>query len=175
MKTKSLLATLVLSAGLFSITANAQTDQTAPVTVNIDLTAPVISIDLGADPTVNFLYATAADYTVAQTQPKVGHFTVISNQNYDITVAAQAEFTVYPAQTAVPLSVVQVSVDPATANGGTLTMQPLSMTPGELVSDATATTGATYNVNYSIPDAAPLLGKANEVYTTTVIYTATQL
>lgn len=177
MKKKSSLLAILVFALVFSIeSANAQSDQTAPVTVNIDLTAAVLSIELGGTPTVNFVYGSPADYTVSQTQPKPGHFTVISNQAYDITVEAQAQFTVDAGNaTPVPLDVVEVSVDPATANGGSLATQPLSPGPLAIVSGASPTAGATYNVNYTIPDATPLLGKVPLVYSTTVIYTATQL
>lgn len=177
MKTKSSLLAILMFGLVFSMQrASAQTDQTAPVTVNIDLTAAVLSIDLGPNPTVNFVYGTAAAYTISQTQAKPAHFTVISNQSYDITVEAVTEFNTSPTNlTPVPLDVIDISVDPATANGGTLTTQPLTLGPLEIVSAAAPTTGAVYNVNYTIPDATPLLGKAPIVYTTTVIYTATQL
>lgn len=174
MKKITILSLLVIGAIGISQKANAQTDVTGPVTVNIDLTAEVISIDLGADPTVNFVYATAADYTESKTVTKEGHFTVISNLPYDITVAAQGEF-VSPSEDDLPLDLVTVSVDPATANGGTLTDAPLALAETPLVGEAEASTSAVYNVDYTIDNPAPLLDLAREVYTTTVTYTATQL
>lgn len=156
--------------------AQAQTDQTGNVTVSIDLTAPVISIDLGADPNVTFVYSTPEDYTTPQVEPKVGHFTVVTNQDYEVTVQATEEFTVIPENASpIPLSVVQVSVDPSTTGGGTPAIVPLSSTAGTLVTDGPATIGTTYNINYTIPDATSLIDKVPEVYSTTVIYTATQI
>lgn len=154
--------------------AQAQPGQTDPVTVNIDLTAEVISIDLGADPTVDFVYAEAADYATEQVVNKPSHLTVVSNEPYNISVAAQDEFTSSSADL-VDLGIVSVSVDAATANGGTLNTVPLSQTDGLLVENADATTASTFNVDYTISDATPLLNVAREMYTTTVIYTATQL
>lgn len=152
---------------------------TAPVTVAIDLTAPVISITLGADPDVLFTYATAEDYTTPQVVAKPGHFTVVSNQDYEVSVVAQGEFTVNAANDEpIPLEVVQVTVDPSTTGAGTATMVPLSTTASEatvLATEAPATVGTLYNINYTIPDATPLLDKVPQVYSTTVIYTATQL
>lgn len=174
---KFCFVTGITIAGLLSIhQVKAQTDQTAPVTVTIDLTAPVLSIDLGADPNVEFVYATPEDYTTPQVEPKLGHFTVVSNQVYDVTVAAQEEFTVVPENDSpIPLGVVQVSVDPSTTGGGTGAVVPLAQTAGTLVTDGPATLGATYNINYTIPDATSLINKQPEEYSTTVIYTATQL
>lgn len=152
---------------------------TTPVTVSIDLTAPVISITLGADPEVLFTYATAEDYTTPQVVAKPGHFTVVSNQNYEVSVVAQGEFTVNAANDApIPLNVVQVTVDPSTTGAGTTTMVPLSTTASEatlLATDAPATAGTLYNINYTISDATPLLNKFAQAYSTSVIYTATQL
>lgn len=177
MKIRSLITgTLIFTGVLVAGQVMAQTDQTAPVTVTIDLTAPVLSIDLGASPNVSFVYATPEDYTTPQVEPKVGHFTVVSNQVYDVTVAAQEAFTVVPENDSpIPLSVVQVSVDPSTTGGGTPAVVPLSQTAGTLVTDGPATLGTTYNVNYTIPDATSLINKQPEAYSTTVIYTATQL
>lgn len=177
MKKYYLVTGIALISGILSVNyAFGQSDQTAPVTVTIDLTSPVLSIDLGADPNVDFVYATPEDYTTPQVEPKISHFTVVSNQAYDITVAAQEEFTVIPENDSpIPLSVVQVSVDPSTIGGGTPSVVPLSQTAGTLVSDGPATLGTTYNINYTIPDATSLLNKQPEQYSTTVIYTATQL
>lgn len=124
---------------------------------------------------MTFNYPTAASYTVPQTVPKLGHFTVISNQAYDVTVAGTAPFSNANSATPIPLNVVTVSVDPGTANGGAVTPVILSAAAQPVVSGATPTGGATYNVSYSIPDATPLLGRSPLIYSTTVVYTATQL
>lgn len=163
---------LMLCAGQKTIAQ--PSDVTDPVNVSIDLTAAVISIDLGTDPDVAFVYADAEDYANEQTETMLGHFTVVSNQPYEIAVAANTEFT-SPSSDEVPLSIVDVSVDPGTANGGTLATIPLSTTPGILVTGADPSTGAVYNVDYTIADAAPLVGLSAEVYTTSVTYTATHL
>lgn len=149
-------------------------DVTGPVSVNIDLTTPVISITLGASPDVNFIYQTAEDYTDSKTESKSSHFTVISNLPYDISVKAESEFT-SPANNNPELDLVEIQVDPATPNGGDLNVVPLSLTGSVLVEGADPSAGAVYNVDYSIPDATPLLGLDGEVYSTTVTYTATHL
>ncbi|MEJ2884482.1 hypothetical protein [Pedobacter sp. GR22-6] len=174
-KKLSLLAFSMLPIFLLAGRANAQSASTDPVTVNINLSAEVISIVLGGSPDVTFNYPTAASYTVPQTVPKLGHFTVISNQNYDVTVSGTAPFSNANSATPIPLNVVTVAVDPATANGGAVAPVILSGTAQPVVSGATPTGGATYNVNYSIPDATPLLGRSPLIYSTTVVYTATQL
>lgn len=169
------LFTIGCVAFLMSITGYvAQAQQTDPVTVNIDLTAEVISIDLGADPTVNFVYTEAADYAEEQVVTKPGHLIVVSNEPYNIAVSAQGPFT-STSNDPVDLGVVTVAVDEGTPNGGELTPVVLSATDAVLVAEADATTTATYDVHYSIPDASTLLDVAREIYTTTVVYTATQL
>lgn len=180
MKNKLTLAILFLVAICIGQQAKAQTpiaDVTAtdPVTVNIDLTTPVLSIKLGADPTVNFKYTTADEYTKDKEEKKTGHFTVISNTPYDIAVKALGEFTSTSSGN-LPLSLVTVNIDAATANGGTLTGPQALVINSEqtLATEASPSIGAVYNVNYSIPDASTLITLANEIYTTTVIYTVTQ-
>lgn len=143
----------------------------APVTVNINMT-DAISITLGADPTVNFNYTTATDYTASKTVEKTNHFTVVSNKPYDLSVAAAAGFT--PAG-GPNLNIVTVTVPPSTANGGTpVANVALSTTAAALVNNSTASTGATYTVDYTIANPASLLNLAGSAYTTTVTYTATQ-
>ncbi|WP_129716021.1 hypothetical protein [Pedobacter sp. SYP-B3415] len=167
-------AVAVFATGTTSLAQSSATSQ--PVTVNIDLSASVISIALGATPTVNFVYASAADYTAPKTVSKPGHFTVVSNRNYTITAAAQTPFTVVATDpTPLSLGVVNISVDPATLNGGTPATQALSQTPAPIITNAVPTVGAVYNINYAIPDATPLLGRSASIYSTTVVYTATQL
>ena len=166
MKNKVLIGLFTFAAVCFGQNIYAQTS--APVTVNINLT-DALSITLGADPTVNFDYLEAADYTEVQTVQKPNHFTVISNQEYNLTVQAVTAFS--PAGPA--LDIVTVSVDPGTTNGGTHV--PLNIDPTPLLNNADASTGATYTINYEIADATTLLGLPDPTYTTTVTYTATQL
>jgi hypothetical protein len=132
-----------------------------------------ISITLGATPTVNFTYTTAADYTASKTVEKAGHFTVVSNKPYNLTVAATAAFT--PAG-GPALNIVTVTVPAASANGGTpVANVPLSTTAASLVTNSTASTGASYTVDYTIANPASLLNLGASAYSTTVTYTATQL
>lgn len=176
MKNKLTLTLLVLAAICFGQQAKAQVkfDVTTPVILSIDLSASVISIELGATPAVNFVYATAADYASAKTIQKPGHLTVISNKAYDLAVKAETEFASTSSEN-LPLSLVTVSVDAATANGGTLNSRSLTMANQTLVTSADPSTTAVFDVDYSIPDASQLIALAKEVYTTTVVYTATQL
>ncbi|WP_312185097.1 hypothetical protein [Sphingobacterium sp.] len=173
MKKNLLVILFALAALCFGQQVKAQNPSatSAPVTVNINLT-DAISITLGADPTVNFNYATAADYAGSKTVEKANHFTVVSNRAYDLTVAATAAFA--PAG-GPALNVVTVTVPAATSNGGTpVTNVPLSTTAAPLVNNSTPTTGAVYNVNYTIANPASLLNLAASTYSTTVTYTATQ-
>lgn len=177
---KNLIFTLfALAAICLGHQAKAQVSaSTNPVTVNIDLQASVISIALDASPTVNFVYATAAEYAAPKSVTKASHLTVISNKPYDISVQANGLFTSSNTSntTDLPaLGVVNVSVDPTTANGGTLSTVTLSQTDQPLVEEADPTTTAVYNVVYTIPTATTLVALPKEVYTTTVTYTATQL
>jgi len=175
MKKNLLIILFVAVAICFGHQAKAQVKPTAtsqPVTVNINLT-DAISITLGATPTVNFTYTTAADYTASKTVEKAGHFTVVSNKPYNLTVAATGAFT--PAG-GPDLDIVTVTVPAASANGGTpVANVPLSTTAASLVTGSTASTGASYTVDYTIANPASLLNLGASSYSTTVTYTATQL
>ncbi|WP_343567306.1 hypothetical protein [Sphingobacterium sp.] len=173
MKKNLFIPLIALAAICFGNQAKAQVAATSqPVTVNINLT-DAISITLGATPTVNFTYTTAADYTASKTVEKAGHFTVVSNKPYNLTVAATAAFT--PAG-GPALNIVTVTVPAASANGGTpVANVPLSTTAASLVTNSTASTGASYTVDYTIANPASLLNLGASAYSTTVTYTATQL
>ncbi|MGK6350311.1 hypothetical protein [Parapedobacter sp. DT-150] len=176
---RHLLTAVFLGCTMVVGLANAQESQTAPVTVSIDLSAEVISIELGAAPDVEFVYATPEDYNTAQVIAKPAHFTVVSNQSYEVSVLAQGEFTVNATnEEPIPLDAVQVSVDGSTTGAGTTAVVPLTTTAGEttvLATAAPASLGTIFNINYTIPDATPLLDKVPQEYSTTVVYTATQL
>src|SRR5690606_9333668 len=126
----------------------------AAVTVNINLT-DALSITLGASPTVDFDYNLATDYTQAKTVEKAGHFTVVSNREYDLSVKAEA-----PCSTGGPsLGIVSVEVNPTHApqNGGTVNQNvPLSETASPLLTGANPSLGAVYQVDYTIDDATEL-------------------
>lgn len=178
MKKNLILTFFVLVAVCLGQQAKAQVS-TAPVTVNIDLQAAVLSIALDAAPTVNFVYGTAADYTAAKTVAKPGHLTVISNKPYEIAVSADGLFTSSNATntTNLPaLGIVGINIDPATLHGGSPTpVTALTQVDQVLVSGANAEINAVYNVNYTITNPVTLVSLPLEVYTTTVTYTATQL
>ncbi|NQD72491.1 hypothetical protein HP439_17320 [Sphingobacterium shayense] len=174
MKRNLLIALFTFAAVCFGQIAYAQVEATtSDVTVNINLT-DAISITLGPDPIVDFNYVDADDYSQEQIVNKPNHFTVISNQEYNLSVQATTEFT----PTGPALDIVTVSVDPAsvTANGGTaIENVPLNLSPEPLLNTANPSTSAVYQINYEIADPTPLLGLAAGTYTATVTYTATQL
>jgi len=175
MKKNLFIPLIALAAICVGNQAQAQVKPAAtsqPVTVNINLT-DAISITLGATPTVNFTYTTAADYTASKTVEKADHFTVVSNKPYNLTVVATGAFT--PAG-GPALNIVTVTVPAASANGGTpVANVPLSTTAASLVTNSTASTGASYTVDYTIANPASLLNLGASAYSTTVTYTATQL
>lgn len=178
MKTIYIVILIILGEMFFSNNLLAQTQSTNPLTLTVNLSTDVISISLGADPNVEFLYDAAGDYTTTQTVTKTGHVTVVSNQEFDLAVAARSNFT-SNGTGSLNLNVVSVSVDPSTLNGGSSTAVALALAatgPGTtLVTGADPSSGAVFNINYSIPNVSTLLGLANQIFTTTVVYTATQL
>ncbi|RAJ33437.1 hypothetical protein [Pedobacter cryoconitis] len=175
MKKTLLVAAIVLAfTSIFNLKANAQA-----VSGNVPLSivlSDAFSITLGATPNVVFTYATAADYASSKTVLKSNHFTVVSNKPYSVAVKAATEFNVIAGNaTPVSLSVVQVSIDPSTpTTGATYATPALTTTNQALVTAASATLTTAYNVNYSIPTAAGLLGKVAGTYATNVVYTVTQ-
>jgi hypothetical protein len=175
MKKNLFIPLIALAAICFGNQAKAQVKPAAtsqPVTVNINLT-DAISITLGATPTVNFTYTTAADYTASKTVEKAGHFTVVSNKPYNLTVVATGAFTPSGGP---DLNIVTVNVPSGSANGGSpVANVPLSTTAASLVTNSTASTGASYTVDYTISNPASLLNLGASAYSTTVTYTATQL
>lgn len=180
MKKNLILSLFALVALCLGQQAKAQvTVSTAPVTVNIDLQAAVLSIALDAAPTVNFVYGTAAEYTASKTVTKPGHLTVISNKPYEIAVSADGLFTSSNSAntTNLPaLGIVGINIDPATLHGGSPTpVTALTEIDKVLVSGAVAEINAVYNVNYTITNPTSLISLPLEIYTTTVTYTATQL
>lgn len=180
MKKNFKLAFVVLAAICMGQQVKAQAT-TPPVTVNIDLTAPVLSIALGGTPNVDFTYATAAEYNAPKTDVKTGHLIVVSNKPYKIEVEAESDFTsvTTPANTTnLPaLGLVKVTVDPAslTTNGASNATGSVTLTRAkqQIVNEADASINAIYNVTYGIEDASSLITLPLEKYTTTVKYTAT--
>jgi len=89
MKKQILIVALTFGAILFG-TNHAQAQNTATTTVNITLN-DVISIDAGSTAignTVDFNYATAADYNSDQTITKANSLKVTSTKNFNVKVKA---------------------------------------------------------------------------------------
>lgn len=170
---KNLLTIVALLASLtfFNTKANAQA-VSGTVAVNLIL-SDAFSIVLGPTPDVTFTYATAADYAASKTVAKTNHFTVISNKPYSVAVKANSVFNTISTTTP-PLSAVHIGVDASTITGATYTTATLSTTNQTIASAASPTIGTAYNINYSIPTAAPLLAMSAGTYTTNVVYTVTQ-
>lgn len=176
MKKTLLTFTAVLAVITFSnFNAKAQTSA-GPVTVNINLT-DAFSIVLGATPqTVEFNYATAADYGQVKNVLMPNHFAVISTKPYTVSVVGSGDFTGPSA--AIPLATVSVNVATAAPVTGIATypVVPLSQTVTPIAAAAIATTTTNYNVNYSISqaNASALIGKTAGTYTSSVTYSVTQ-
>jgi len=168
------IAPMLAIATIFNLKANAQT-VTGNVPLSIVLT-DAFSITLGPTPDVVFTYAQASDYAGIKTVSKTNHFSVISNKAYSVAVKATAEFnTIAGNATPVSLGVVQVSIDPTTpTTGATYSTPALTTTNQPLVTTASPTIGTAFNVVYTIPTAAPLIGKMAGTYATNVVYTVTQ-
>jgi len=172
----ALFIILCLGWGMKAEAQSTVTTSGFPLTIN--LSADVMSISLSSTPDVAFTYATAEDYVTEQTVTKPGHVTVVSNEPYNLSIAAQGTFDVTSTDEtplSLTLDVVQVNVDPATANGGTTPTVSLSTTGADIVTSSAATLGNAFDVIYTIPDATPLLNRAGNTYSTTLVYTATQL
>jgi len=178
MKKITLLSFLFLAFIALSQKVNAQltTDPSLPVTVNIDLTADVLSLTLGADQTVDFVYTTAADYAQPKSETIEDHLTVVSSREYNITVLSNQVFT-RPAGGTIDLDVMQLNAIAATPNSGTpvINVTLTSGTASPLVNGAPATIEAIYDVTYEIPDASTFIDLDRGIYTTTVTYTVTQI
>lgn len=175
MKKHYFLFVLIAVTVLLSSRVQAQsTANSAAFNLNVNLTADVLSIQLGASPDVQFAYANTSDYTTAKTVSKVGHVTVVSSRPYNLSAQAVSNFTSSGTGT-LALNVVNINVDPTTLNGGTPVGGTLSTTGTSLVTAATPTVGSSFNMNYSIPSAAGFVGQSVQNFTTTVTYTASQI
>lgn len=171
------LLLFVLAAIGYGQKANAQSNSVVSddITVTIDLTTPVLSINLGSTE-VEFDYLTVADYNhiSGKVVSMPAHFTVVSNRKFNVDVKAKGPFEASGTGT-LALDVVEVELAASTTIGGTNEgYKPLAETDARLLSDATASNNAVFDVNYRIPDSAPLILAAPEVYTTDIVYTVTQ-
>ncbi len=177
------IAIAALSIGAFILGTNNSCAQntTATTTVNITL-SDVISIDAGSTAignTVNFNYATAADYNSDQTLTKANSLKVTSTKNFNVKVkAGGANFM--NGTNVIPVNVLTIKAATASGTmGGTKSAVVLSTTDQTLVSNAPLGSALTLNLDYTIPAAKSasfdILGKPAGTYTQTVTYTATAL
>ena len=180
---KKLIVITALTIGAMILgTNNVQAQNTtATTTVNITLN-DVISIDAGSTAignTVDFNYATAADYNSDQTITKANSLKVTSTKNFNVKVkAGGANFM--NGTNLIPVNVLTIKAAAAAGTmGGTKTAVVLSATDQTLVTNAPLGSALTLNLDYTIPAAksssSDILGKPAGTYTQTVTYTATAL
>ncbi|QXU49919.1 peptidoglycan-binding protein LysM [Chryseobacterium sp. D764] len=180
---KKLIVISALTFGAIILgTNNVQAQNTtATTTVNITLN-DVISIDAGSTAignTVDFNYATAADYNSDQTITKANSLKVTSTKNFNVKVkAGGANFM--NGTNLIPVNVLTIKAATAAGTmGGTKSAVVLSATDQTLVSNAPLGSALTLNLDYTIPAAKSsspdILGKPAGTYTQTVTYTATAL
>ena len=180
MKKQIVIAALTFGAILFG-TNHAQAQNTATTTVNITLN-DVISIDAGSTAignTVDFNYATAADYNSDQTVTKANSLKVTSTKNFNVKVKAGGTSFVNGTNL-IPVSVLTIKAATASGTmGGTKNAVVLSSSDQTLVSNAPLGSALTLNLDYTIPgsksSSSDILGKPAGTYTQTVTYTATAL
>jgi len=180
--TKQIVIAALTFGAIILGTNNVQAQNTtATTTVNITLN-DVISIDAGSTAignTVDFNYATAADYNSDQTITKANSLKVTSTKNFNVKVkAGGANFM--NGTNLIPVNVLTIKAAASAGTmGGTKTPVVLSATDQTLVANAPLGSALTLNLDYTIPAAksssADILGKPAGTYTQTVTYTATAL
>ncbi|MBD3907122.1 peptidoglycan-binding protein LysM [Chryseobacterium sp. Ch-15] len=175
------IAALTLGAIVLGTNNAKAQNTTATTTVNITLN-DVISIDAGSTAignTVDFNYATAADYNSDQTINKANSLKVTSTKNFNVKVkAGGANFM--NGTNLIPVNVLTIKAATASGTmGGTKSAVVLSATDQTLVTNAPLGSALTLNLDYTIPavksSSSDILGKPAGTYTQTVIYTATAL
>jgi hypothetical protein len=175
------IAALTLGAIVLGTNNVKAQNTTATTTVNITLN-DVISIDAGSTAignTVDFNYATAADYNSDQTINKANSLKVTSTKNFNVKVkAGGANFM--NGTNLIPVNVLTIKAATASGTmGGTKSAVVLSATDQTLVTNAPLGSALTLNLDYTIPavrsSSSDILGKPAGTYTQTVIYTATAL
>jgi hypothetical protein len=175
------IAALTLGAIVLGTNNFKAQNTTATTTVNITLN-DVISIDAGSTAignTVDFNYATAADYNSDQTINKANSLKVTSTKNFNVKVkAGGANFM--NGTNLIPVNVLTIKAASASGTmGGTKSAVVLSATDQTLVTNAPLGSALTLNLDYTIPavrsSSSDILGKPAGTYTQTVIYTATAL
>ncbi|NML56293.1 peptidoglycan-binding protein LysM [Chryseobacterium cheonjiense] len=179
---KKQIAIAALTIGAFVLGTNTIQAQntTATTTVNITLN-DVISIDAGSTAignTVDFNYATAADYNSDQTVTKANSLKVTSTKNFNVKVKAGGANFMNGTST-IPVNVLTIKAAAAGTMGGTKNAVVLSAADQTLVANAPLGSALTLNLDYTIPAAksssSDILGKPAGTYTQTVTYTATAL
>ena len=181
MKKQIAIAALTFGAVLFGTNKVQAQNTTATTTVNITLN-DVISIDAGSTAignTVDFNYATAADYNADQTVSKANSLKVTSTKNFSVNVKAGGAGFVNGTNL-IPVNVLTIKAAAASGTmGGTKAAVVLSETDQALVTNAPLGSALTLNLDYTIPAAksssSDILGKPAGTYTQTVTYTATAL
>ncbi|MBW3524910.1 peptidoglycan-binding protein LysM [Chryseobacterium sp. NKUCC03_KSP] len=175
------IAALTLGAIVLGTNNVKAQNTTATTTVNITLN-DVISIDAGSTAignTVDFNYATAADYNSDQTINKANSLKVTSTKNFNVKVkAGGANFM--NGTNLIPVNVLTIKAASASGTmGGTKSAVVLSAIDQTLVTNAPLGSALTLNLDYTIPavrsSSSDILGKPAGTYTQTVIYTATAL
>ena len=175
------IAALTIGATILGTNTVHAQNTTATTTVNITLN-DVISIDPGSTAignTVDFTYATAADYNSDQTFTKANSLKFNSTNNFNYKVKAGGTNFLNGINT-IPVNVLTIKAAAASGTmGGTKNTVVLSATDQNLVTNAPLGSALTLNLDYTIPAAksssADILGKPAGTYTQTVTYTATAL
>ncbi|MCD0457127.1 peptidoglycan-binding protein LysM [Chryseobacterium sp. LC2016-27] len=181
MKKLIAIAALTIGATLLGTNNVHAQNTTATTTVNITLN-DVISIDAGSTAignTVDFNYATAADYNSDQTITKANSLKVTSTKNFNVKVKAGGP-NFMNGTNLIPVNVLTIKAATASGTmGGTKSAVVLSATDQTLVTNAPLGSALTLNLDYTIPavrsSSSDILGKPAGTYTQTVTYTATAL
>jgi len=169
-----------------SLAANAQTSASSTATqqVNLSLTNAIaitfVSSGTATGAAVTLPFATVSDYTNGVTST-AQQLKVQSNKNFTITVKANAANFSYTGSTspapAMPINALNLKVT-ANSTGGTIAgtfgsaYTDLSATAQNLITNGSYGGNQTFSVQYQ---ATPGFAYPAGTYTTSVVYTATQL
>lgn len=170
-----MMAVLGIAFGL-SNTAQAQASASfSPVTVNVKL-ADAIGIEASAGAaSILFEYNGISDYNADKSATVAKQFKVTSTRSYNLSVKASGDFVGSAPEKTLALNILRVS---AKKNSETVfpTETAISSSSGTvLVSGATPTLAADYDIAYKILSSSELVGKDAGTYTTTLTYTVTAL
>lgn len=178
--TNKLLIILAVFATLTLVNSKADAQTTTgaiPVKITI---GDVLAVTLIDNTEIAFTYNLPADYQNAKTVTRTGQLSVISTKPYSVKVTATSLFTTFAGNASpLPLSVLTVAATGTTpANNATLA-GPVALndainTPVTIASAGLPSLATLYNISYSIPNAAPLIGKVAGDYLTNLVYSVTQ-